>query len=120
MVIYSCLRGDEMKAKIRLTIIKEEKFMGPGTKVLLEKINEFSSIKEASISMGMSYSKCLRMLKTMEKELGFAVVISEKGGINRGGTRLTDEGKKTLKIFTEIEQNVIEYSQKLVDQKFIL
>lgn len=108
-----------MMAAVKLAIINGgDKFIGPGIKVLLEKIDEFSSIKAASKTMGMSYTKSLRILRTMERELGFPVVISEKGGFNRGGTSLTEKGKQVLLAYKEIEHDVILYAQKLVDDKF--
>lgn len=112
------LRSDFMRAAIRLMVINSKKFMGPGTRVLLEKIHELSSIKAASKAMEMSYTKALRILRDMETELGFSVVVSEKGGYNRGGTKLTEKGEKVMNAFKEIEQDVTLYAQKLVDDKF--
>ena len=107
-----------MKAKIRLMIINNEMLMGPGTRELLEKIDEFSSISEASKSMGMSYTKCLKMLKRTEEELGSPAVVSEKGGISRGSTRLTPKGRQMLSDYTQIEEKVHLYAQQLTDEKF--
>lgn len=86
--------------------------------MLLEKILEHSSLKAAAKDMEMSYTKALRLLRTMEREVGFPVVISEKGGNNRGGTRLTEKGKQVLTAFQEVETAVNSYAQKLVDEKF--
>ena len=107
-----------MKAKIRLIIMNKEMLIGPGTKELLEKIDEFSSISEASKSMGMSYTKCLKMLRRMEAELGAPAVVSEKGGISRGSTRLTPKGRKVLLDYSQIEEKVLLYAQQLTDEKF--
>ena len=92
--------------------------MGPGTKMLLERIREFSSIRGASQSMDMSYTKALKMLRVMECELGFPVVHSEKGGIDRGKTELTECGEKVLHTYQEIERDVLAYAQQLMDEKF--
>jgi len=85
---------------------------------LFEKIETYSSIKKATGAMGMSYTKALRIIRTVEEELGFSVVISEKGGNNRGATRLTEKGKVVLDTFKEIYTDVSEYAEKLVDKKF--
>ena len=111
--------GEFMRAAIRLTFINnEKKFMGPGTRELLGNIQSFSSIKAASNAMDMSYSKALHMLRTMEAELGFPVVLSERGGIDRGSTTLTQDGERVLRTFQEIETAVLSYAQALVDEKF--
>ena len=108
-----------MRVAMRMMIAKgEEIFMGPGTKMLLERIQRYSSIRGASQSMDMSYTKALKMLRTMEKELGFPIVHSEKGGIDRGHTDLTANGERILQVYREVEQEVLTYAQQRVDEKF--
>jgi molybdate transport system regulatory protein len=85
---------------------------------LLEKIETYSSIKKATGAMGMSYTKALRIIRTVEEELGFPVVISEKGGNNRGMTKLTKKGKAVLEAFKEIYADVSAYAEKLTAIKF--
>ena len=68
--------------------------------------------------MGMSYTKALRIIRTVEEELGFPMVISKKGGNNRGATELTKKGKLVLTAFREIYDDVSAYAEKLVDKKF--
>jgi molybdate transport system regulatory protein len=85
---------------------------------LLEKIETYSSIKKATAAMGMSYTKALRIIRNAERELGFPLVISEKGGNNRGATHLTEKGKEVLTAFKEIYTDVSAYAEKLFAQKF--
>lgn len=108
-----------METVIKLMIINQEKLIGSGSIILLEKIQEHSSIKGASKSMGMSYSKALRRLRIMEQDLGFAVVISEKGGRTHGGSRLTPEGVEFINKFRKIENTVLNYAQELMKQEFL-
>ena len=85
---------------------------------LLEKIERFSSIKKATEAMGMSYTKALRIIRTMEEELGFRVVISEKGGNRHGNTILTENGKQVLMAFQEMHADVTAYAERLLKEKF--
>jgi molybdate transport system regulatory protein len=85
---------------------------------VLEKIETYSSLKKATGAMGMSYTKALRIIRNAERELGFPLVISEKGGNNRGATRLTEKGKEVLAAFKEIYLEVSAYAEKLFTQKF--
>ena len=85
---------------------------------LLEKIETYSSIKKATGAMGMSYTKALRIIRTIEEELGFPAVMSEKGGNNRGETKLTKKGKKLLSVYKNIFTDVSAYAEKLVSKKF--
>jgi len=102
----------------RLRVGNNQVFLGAGSRELLEKIEEHSSIKKATRAMGLSYTKALRIIRTMEAELGFPVVVSEKGGNNHGGTKLTEKGRHVLEVYMEIEREVTRYAQKLLDEKF--
>ncbi|MFV0414035.1 MAG: winged helix-turn-helix domain-containing protein [Oscillospiraceae bacterium] len=106
-----------MKAVNTLRIANTGVFMGPGPRELLCTIEQLSSLRQASIQTGISYTKALRLLKKMEEELGFAVVQSEKGGSGRGGTVLTPKGKQLLDVYTELEKQVQQLAQNLVDEK---
>jgi len=102
----------------RLKICKTKPFLSVGPMELLEKIERHSSIKKATEEMGMSYAKALRIIRTIEEELGFPVVLSEKGGNNRGSTKLTEKGRQVLAAFKEIQADVSAYAEKLLKEKF--
>ena len=85
---------------------------------LLEKIEAYSSIKKATEAMGMSYTKALKIIHTIEEELGFPVVLSKKGGNDHGATELTEKGRQVLTAFREIYDDVSVYAEKLVAKKF--
>ena len=107
-----------VKTITRVKICKTKPFFSIGPMELLEKIETYSSIKKATEAMGMSYTKALRIIRIVEEELGFPVVISEKGGINRGATILTKKGKKVLTVYKDIYTDVSAYAEKLVAKKF--
>lgn len=107
-----------MKAVISFRIKNEKVFFGPGTRELLERIDETSSLRQATEDMGLSYTKALRMLKDMRSELGFDLVISEKGGQSRGKTTLTDKGYQVLKVYKVMDEKVSAYAQKLLNETF--
>ncbi len=102
----------------RLKIGNKRAFFSVGPMELLQNIEKYASIKKATQEMGMSYTKAIRMIHIMEEELGFAVVISEKGGNQHGNTKLTSEGKQVLVAFEEIYDNVCKFAQKQLDEKF--
>jgi molybdate transport system regulatory protein len=102
----------------RLKIGKTKPFFSVGPMELLQKIDAGASIKKATAEMGMSYTKALRIIRTMEEELGFPVVASEKGGASRGATRLTEKGREVLEAFQEIYAEVSAHAEKLLTEKF--
>ena len=107
-----------MKVITRLKICNEKPFFSVGPMELMEKIEAYSSMKKASETMGMSYTKALRIIRDIERELGFPVVISMKGGNERGSTKLTEKGKQLLSTYKEIFNDVSSYAEKLVMEKF--
>ena len=107
-----------MKTITRVKICGNKPFFSVGPMELLEKIETYSSIKKATGAMGMSYTKALRIIRTAEEELGFPLVLSKKGGNDRGATELTKKGKQVLAAFKEIYYDVSAYAEKLVRKKF--
>lgn len=107
-----------MWSEIRLRIGNNQSFMGPGAVDLLESIKRSSSIKIATKETGISYQKALRMLRRMEQELGFPVVISKKGGSERGGTVLTEKGDLVLQSYKKIVKEVSAFAEEKVKECF--
>ena len=107
-----------MRVITRLKICNEKPFFSVGPMELMEKIDTYSSLKKATEAMGMSYTKALRIIRDIERELGFPIVISIKGGNERGSTKLTVKGKQVLLTYKEIFNDVSSYAEKLVLEKF--
>ena len=107
-----------MRIITRIKIANSKPFFSVGPMELLEKIELHSSIKKATEAMGMSYTKALRIIRDIENEMGFPIVISEKGGNNRGATILTEKGKLVLEAFKEIYKNVSIYAENQFNEKF--
>lgn len=76
---------------------------GPGKADLLGQIERTGSISEAAKAMGMSYMRAWTLVKSMDR--GFAAPLVEKarGGSARGGAALSDEGRKVLALYREME-----------------
>ena len=107
-----------MRIITRIKVCGNKPFFSTGPLELLEKIEKYSSIKKATEAMGMSYTKALRIIRNMEEELAFPVVISNKGGNNRGETKLTEEGKRFMATYKKFYRDVSDYAEKLFEKKF--
>jgi molybdate transport system regulatory protein len=78
------------------------KFFGPGGAELLELIAEWGSISKAAKAMGMSYKKAWYMIDEMNSLGQRPYVIASKGGKNGGATTLTETGKKAVKAYNKL------------------
>ncbi len=92
--------------KIYITDGQGRKFMGIGMLWLLEHIQRHGSILNAAKQMQISYSKAYHMLSVLESALGRQVVIREKGGNSRKGTRLTPLGTQLISRYTHFQDQV--------------
>ncbi|MBL7006740.1 MAG: LysR family transcriptional regulator [Spirochaetia bacterium] len=103
-----------MELKLKIYVVNEqgEKFLGIGTVWLLQAIESEGSIHQAAGKLAISYTKALRMLKSLETSLGRDVLIRRKGGDNRQGAVLTDYGKDIISCY-DIFQRKIKYNAEI-------
>jgi molybdate transport system regulatory protein len=98
-----------MKKEIRIRCwidIDGEKFFGPGRAELLALIEKTGSIAKAAKSMGMSYKKAWGMVTEMNTKGKKPLVISHKGGRDRGGAEITYEGKKIISAYYKLSKQL--------------
>ncbi len=104
-----------MKAVTRITFFNEnqEKFFGEGPCRLLHAIEETGSLRSAALSMGMAYTKALKILNNAEHSLGFPLTCRAAGGKNGGGSLLTPQGKEWLKRYEQYRDACIHANEAL-------
>ncbi|MCR5290148.1 MAG: LysR family transcriptional regulator [Treponema sp.] len=103
---------------IRLFCNDHEKGFGPGIAELLDRISVSGSLRAACSEMNMSYSKGWSILKSCEKSLGFELIERITGGEDGGGSTVTDNGKKMLKCFRQLERQLNEEGKRLIQEQF--
>lgn len=102
----------------QLVLRTDEAFFGPGTAQLLEMIDLTGSISAACNAMHMSYTKAWKMLNQVEMKLGDKVVIRTNGGIEGGGTHLTERGKRLLHAYRGMQQELKQTTDHLLVKYF--
>ncbi len=94
-----------MNVKWRIWLEKDGRHvLGKGGAKILRAIEKHGSISKACKELGMSYRFVWNYLKRMEEVLGDAVVEKERGGVERGGTKLTPLGRSLLETYERIEK----------------
>lgn len=88
---------------IRIDFQPSGSALGPGMAELLERVSQQGSIRSAAASMGMSYRKAWLLIQEMQDTFNGAIVTTEIGGSDGGGTKLTELGADLLKTYRRIE-----------------
>lgn len=109
-----------MKAVTKITFLNDdgEKFFGEGPARLLREIDKTGSLRAAAISMGMAYTKALKLMKQAEDALGFSLITRTTGGKAGGGSILTPEGIRWLRQYEAYRDACIKTNQALYRQYF--
>jgi len=104
-----------MKAVTKITFFddQQEKFFGEGPCRLLHLVEETGSLRSAANSIGMAYTKALKLIKTAEKTLGFPLTERTTGGKDGGGSTLTPEGKEWLSRYEAYRDACVQANSKL-------
>ncbi|MDR1411657.1 MAG: LysR family transcriptional regulator [Spirochaetaceae bacterium] len=85
-----------IQPRLRIMLVREKLFFGPGTFQLLQLIDETGSVQLACKRMGLSYSKAWKMLENMDEQLAFKVVERQQGGSHGGRSRITPKGRALM------------------------
>lgn len=103
-----------MKIIVKISIAnnKDEPFMGIGLVWLLERIKKFKSIYSAAKDMDLSYAKAMKMLNSLEKNLGREVIVRKQGGNDRVGAEVTQYGEEYIKKYDEFQKNIKLFAEK--------
>lgn len=87
-----------VRSKVWLEV-KGEPVFGEGKKRLLEAIERHGSINRAAREAGVSYRRAWSYIRAMETRLGTKLVETERGGDGGGGTKLTEEARRLIRMY---------------------
>jgi molybdate transport repressor ModE-like protein len=92
-----------LRPGLKVNLTTEKAFFGPGTLLLLNLTRETGSLMQASQYMGVSYSKAVKMIRSIEEQIGHKVLEGRKGGNSGGGSAVTEKGRELMARFASFE-----------------
>lgn len=104
--------------KYKIWLEKNGKAFGDGPLELLKRIERTGSLSKAAKEMRMSYSQAWNLLDTIEKRLGFKLVIKRAGGEYGGGSEITSEAKQLMRKYEDFRAKADELLKKLFEEYF--
>ena len=104
--------------KYKIWLEKDGKIFGEGPYRLLKGIQDSGSLNTSAKAMKMSYSQAYKLIKNIEKRLGFSLIISQTGGSGGGGSVLTKEALELMEKYRAFEKDCREAIHATFDKYF--
>ncbi|GFN36778.1 winged helix-turn-helix domain-containing protein [Tepidimicrobium xylanilyticum] len=98
--------------------IEGEKVFGRGPYMLLKTVDRLGSLNKACKELNMSYSKAWAIINRAEKLLGYNLLNRETGGVDGGGSCLTDKAKDLIKAYEDFTKEAEETVEKIYEKFF--
>ncbi len=70
------------------------KVFGDGPYDILNRVEQLGSLRQAAAQINMSYSQAWRLIKMLERNLGFPILVKRVGGPGGGCSILTPQAKE--------------------------
>lgn len=103
----------DLTAHSRVWLARPDGYLLGGAEArLLEAIEKTGSIKEGAEAAAMSYRTAWARVREMERVLGRPVVHSRAGGPGGGATTLTDDARRLVSLFHDLDAKVTEHAHR--------
>ena len=102
-------KHQRIKPAFKLWFEADGKYVfGEGVCNLLEKVDEEGSLSDAVRVINMSYRYAWGLIKEVEKNLGEAIVRTERGGEHGGKTELTETGRWLTANYRRLRKTMVD------------
>jgi len=88
----------------------QSRVFGAGLAMLLENVEKTGTLQSAAACSSMSYRHAWDMIKVAETNLGLSLIKRQTGGVGGGRSRLTGQGRRMLKSFKILNEDVAQYA----------
>ena len=97
-----------MKIAYKVWLDNDGKAFGEGPFRLLTLVGKTGSLHQAAMEMKMSYRKAWLTIRSIEKKLGFTLLVRQTGGHSGGGSTITPEAAEFMKQYGAFREDVKE------------
>ncbi len=103
---------------VTLALAREKPFLDEKIVMLLELVEETSSVRTACQRMQISYSTGWNIIKVLESQLGTTLILRSQGGANGGQSVLTDYGKRLAVLYRQYLEELQQDAERLYHKYF--
>jgi molybdate transport system regulatory protein len=107
-----------MKVVCKLWFDQNGKAFGDGPYELLRGVAETGSLNKTADRMEMAYSKAWKLVRMIEKRLGFAILERKVGGRSGGGSRITPRGRELMCCYAKFREEAQEAVKRIYQKRF--
>jgi molybdate transport system regulatory protein len=104
--------------RYKIWLDNEGKAFGDGPYALLEGVQRTGSLSRACAELSMSYNKAWRLMREMERRLGFVLIERRTGGAEGGGSELTPEATELMRRYQALKSEADVCLQDLYRRHF--
>ncbi|MCK4871095.1 MAG: LysR family transcriptional regulator [Phycisphaerales bacterium] len=114
---HVCRLGPTAHCKLWF-VVGDLHVFGSGLAQLLELADEHGTLRDAARDAEMSYRYAWDLLKTAEKHLGRTLLTLQPGGATGGQASLTDEGRRLLDVYRQLQVEVADFAQERFARRY--
>jgi molybdate transport system substrate-binding protein len=109
--------GADWAAGLRVWVERDGRaVLGQGRADLLEAIDHWHSISEAARRVGMSYRRAWLLVRAANEAAGRPLVETATGGEGGGGARLTEQGRRAVALYRELQARLRQAADGLLPE----
>lgn len=107
-----------MQLNYKLWLEEEQRMFGDGPCHILELVDKYGSLRQAAAEINMSYSQAWKLIRKLEKRLGFKLLDKQVGGSRGGGSELTIKGRIITERFSAFRKEAEKCLDRLESKYF--
>jgi len=107
-----------VRPEVRPALVKEKVFFDHKTAMLLALVEECGNVRAACQRMQISYSTGWNLIRTLESQLPYPLILRSQGGVGGSASQLTEEGRDLLRRFRLFQGELKEQANMLYEKYF--
>lgn len=115
--VATACRGD-VSVRTNIELVREVPFWNAELALLLEGVRQVGSINRSCQEVGISYSKGWNLIKQAEYRLGYPLLSTNTGGVDGGGSALTEEARILMEAYNAMIGELDQVAHQLFRKHF--
>ena len=107
-----------IRPMVSVSLTREKPFFDEQIAMLLQLIGETHSVRTACMRMQISYSTGWNIIRTLESQLCYPLIVRTQGGSGGSQSQLTPQGKELLELYSSYRAKLQDTAKELYEAYF--